>query len=173
MYGSDGSGGKYSRDKRLRSCGSGGATLKVIQGVWRVVGGFASGVTGAQTVPRSELTAVSIILENATASWIHIVVDASYIFKGIARGPKKVELGSHIDLWDRFWELIARRGGPQTVQFTKVASHCTQEEILCGVEPLPFVLHNEAADYFASLGAKYAEASEDDVLRIKNIDQRS
>ena len=58
------------------------------------------------------------------------------------------------------------------MQFTKVSAHCTQEEIMCGVEPLPHVLHNEAADYFASLGAKYAEASEDDVLRVKNIDQR-
>ena len=58
----DEDGGKFSRDPRLRGCGAGAAT---VTDDLKFVGGVCASVTDPQTVPRAELTAACLILQNA------------------------------------------------------------------------------------------------------------
>ena len=94
-------------------CGCGAATLIQTEEGWVTLAGFGAGIVGPQTVPRAELTAICILLECVVTKQIEIVVDADYIFKGIHRGRRGTNLGCHIDLWTRFWDLIDQRGGDQ------------------------------------------------------------
>ena len=65
VYATDGSGGKYTKEPRLRGCGAGVAVSNHYQHplLCRIVGGIAASVPGRQTVPRAELVAVIIVLE--------------------------------------------------------------------------------------------------------------
>jgi len=130
-------------------------------------------VSGNQTVPRAELTAVCIILGIAAAPLITIIVDAIYIIKGFERGPRRVLLYANADLWGRFWELVQGRGGPKSVKFNKIKSHLTSVEVACGVAPLDEVILNEGADAFAEIAATEHAASNADVQAIASADKRT
>ena len=53
-----------------------------------------------------------LALAVAVAPLITIIVDASYILRGVARGRKKTAFFSNPDLWDRFWGLVSKRRDP-------------------------------------------------------------
>jgi len=62
--GTDGSGGKFSTEPSLRSCGAGISVVNYcpVSKAWKLVAGASCTVPEPQTVPRSELTAVCTIL---------------------------------------------------------------------------------------------------------------
>jgi hypothetical protein len=172
-FGTDGSGGKFSSQPRLRACGAGIATVKIVGNSFEVEDGIIAGVGGTQTVPRSELTAIVLLLSLVGNQNISIVVDASYIFKGLEKGKRKCLNGCNGDLWGRFWEAFETRGGHATTKFIKVKSHSTPQELACGcIEPHHFAL-NEAADFFAEESAREREPSDAYVNQVKGVDSRA
>ena len=66
LFGSDGSGGKHSRDPRLRSCGAGAVAITATGSIAFVGGAYAT-FAGKQTVPAAELIGICLILAVATA----------------------------------------------------------------------------------------------------------
>ena len=76
----------------------------------RVVAGIAIGTQGRQTVPRAELTAVCVVLELSRKDYITIIIDATYILRGVARGPAQGRLSASADLWNRFWKAVRHYG---------------------------------------------------------------
>ena len=82
---------------------------------------------------------------------ITVVVDASCIIQGFHRGPKATQFNANPELWDRFWTLLANRGGKKSLAVVEIKSHLTDLEKLCGVADFRHILANEAADQLATV----------------------
>ncbi len=129
---SDGSGGRNSRDKRIRRCGYGYALIYEGRDGFELVSAAFGPLPGdAQTVPRAELMAVTSILSKSKRAFRDLIihVDCKYVVRGWLQG-KGLKPASNRDLWDRFWELIDQV--PVQVSLVKVQSHLTDAHVAGG-----------------------------------------
>ena len=67
----------------------------------KIVAGMTALVPGQQTVPRAELLAVTIVLEVAKKPNIKIIVDASYLIRGMAKGRHATCAGASLHRRDQ------------------------------------------------------------------------
>ena len=135
IAGTDGSGGEHSNDPRLRrvAWGLAVATHESFDPL-----ALASGpVVHRQTVPRAELTALAWLIWHTHGN-IDVAIDAKYVVKGYAKGPKGRH-GSNADLWKDLW--LAREGRDGDVRVRWTPSHVGVEELIPDiVQPWAFVM---------------------------------
>ena len=120
---SDGSGGNFSRDPRLRRCGVGLALFE--HGSPAPQGTIHGGVTAPQTVNRAELMA-AILLATATDGDVILVTDSSFLHRGFHRGPACMHQ-ANADLWGHLWGAIRARRGAFLCR--KIKSHMTVDQL--------------------------------------------
>ena len=100
VAGTDGSGGEFSSDPRLRRCGAALVLASIAAFPWLFV--VVTGeVKGAQTGNRAELTAI-VWLASFTEGDVVASVDSSYVVRGVMRGASFSQ-SSNKDLWAAFW----------------------------------------------------------------------
>jgi ribonuclease HI len=167
--GTDGSGGANSRDPRLRQVGWGLAVFTA-QGwpiLWK-----SGGVTGNQTVPRSELWALCRLAE-ATTGDLKVYIDASYVVNGYRHLNNTVQEDVlHADLWHRLQKANKAREGK--IQVLKMRSHCSDDELRQGlvVQPEAYFA-NSVADVLADAAADRHQHSSQMVEQIGFADARA
>ena len=128
----DGSGGKKSKDKRLRRCGWAWVVPKP-HSHKEAVFGARGALGGPQTVPRAELKAIhhclATIKTHKHIKQLKIVSDCKMAVDGLHKGRQytsKTKLGI---LWGSIWdeyELCVQQG--ITITVVKVKSHATEFE---------------------------------------------
>ena len=77
IFGTDGSGGKFSKDPLLRRCGYSAVTF----GESGQVGLVFGGCPGRHTVPRAELYALSMVIRHSIQPNIKVYVDPGWLVK--------------------------------------------------------------------------------------------
>ena len=85
--------------------------------------------------------------------------------------PRATQFNANPELWDRFWTLLASRGGNKSLTLIKIKSDLSGLEKQCGVAYFRHIAANEAADQLATIAAHTAEPSTDDVGRIAQLDK--
>ena len=152
--GTDGTGGK-DRDPRTRRAYAGAA---VISPCGKKVAYMHSKVSGRQTVPRSELTALIRTLRcvKTTRAWT-IYIDAQYVINGLNADDRSFYLqGRNGDLWQEVFDEL-RKLAEQDISnfdFVKVKSHVTTQEQWerYGMDEDKYI-YNELADAAAETSA--------------------
>ena len=151
-YFTDGSGGAWGSVPALRRCGWGVARLRGDSFQWGAYGALPG---LAQSVPRSELFAVLVILRRAVAgAFLHIVSDSWVTVACFLEGPGGAwRASANADLWAHVWRLVSTMGG---VQLHWVKSHCAEQlSLFEWYAPKVFwVVGNACADVLADYGAK-------------------
>ena len=120
----DGSGGLHSSDKELRRCGWSAVQLAEGKpvGEWSWV---ASPLEGAQqTVPRAELPAVIMVVENACGELEFRTDHQNTVTTVVSRGWAKAMRSTNSDFWERLKTGIDHC--PWRVTFHWVNSHPTE-----------------------------------------------
>ena len=147
----DGSGGIFSSDPRVRRVGW-GAVIGTRPQNGRVIQGWAMGtLEGLQTVPRAELRAL-VWIASMTDGDIEIAVDASYVVKGYEKGERHLHL-NHQDLWGQLWAAVDHRVGSIRLVWTK--SHPSAAYLSKHPEVPEWQYHMNAwADAFADRAAE-------------------
>ena len=159
-YFTDGSGGELTSYPLVRRCGVGIACLGPgLEFAWGCYGALSG---EQQTVPRAELAAALIVLEQvACHNDISFVIDSEITVKLMLRFLKHPHLplyeGANFDLWARFRTRLALRTGCTTVRWVK--SHPTAEHIAHFKLEKRVVLGNAAADVMADLAATEARVA--------------
>lgn len=121
-------------------------------------------MVGPQTVPRSELTALSRLLTFLVpleeAGTIDVYTDNKAVFNGWHAGPK-VSHGNLGDLWSLCWDLdrVVRDRG-WTIRLHKVKSHATEEQMAQGLSSPELKEGNDLADHWAGKAAAYHSITE-------------
>ena len=106
--GTDGSGGEYSKDPRLRRCGW-GVVVSTLHASDQPLATASGPVRGFQTVPRAELTAL-FWLARHTDGDADVAVDAKSVVDDFAKGPHGTYSSSQ-ELWAELWNAIGTRAG--------------------------------------------------------------
>ena len=167
IAGTDGSGGEYSSDVRLRRVGWG---LVLHSTANTHLQGLAYGtVAGAQTVPRAELYAIAY-LAAYTQGDIEALVDSSYVVKGFNRGPGYPQ-SRNKDLWGFLWSSMGARRGKLLV--TKVRAHATESTLIHSQPPPLHFIVNSCADMAAARGADLARLSREQVKSVHDMDTKA
>ncbi|CAE8582441.1 unnamed protein product, partial [Polarella glacialis] len=163
----DGSGGEHSADPRLRRVGW-GAVVSTAYAVWPIA--WASGgVQGTQTVPRAELQALVWLAQN-TSGTVDVAIDAAYVVKGVAKGPRFVH-DNHMDLWSALWSAMRNRVGKINAFWTK--SHCSLDQLEQGLAITWAFVLNHVADQLADEAAEKAQLPAAVVDIVRWIDARA
>jgi hypothetical protein len=111
-----------------------------------------------------------LMLALMTIGHLAVVVDASYVTKGFARGKHWVHK-HHTDLWQQLWQAIDNREGKLFIY--KVSSHATASQLENGdVEGWACCL-NQGADRLAGKAADKYQLPETAVDLIRHIDARA
>ena len=85
-----------------------------------------SRVPGKQTVPRSELWALLLVMQRMkTGGRYKVFIDASYVINGLQARTVNYTRGSNGDIWTRIFAELDRVGSLDAV---KVKSHITSNE---------------------------------------------
>ena len=167
IIGTDGSGGLFSSDPRLRRCGCGCIVLD--RELMAPIGGAAFPLAGPiQTVPRSELSAL-IFVASRTRGAAPAFIDARYVVGGLARGCGARHRKNQ-DLWAKYWEITGARGGD--LKAFHIRSHRPDITLGAGHDPAAFLV-NALADKLADDAAATAKPSSRDVAAIRGIDERA
>ena len=162
----DGSGGAYASDHRLRRCGFGFVLIYNLRPVAFVVGAMGG---QSQTVPRAELTAL-IVLARKTSGNLEVFVDADYVVKGFAKGSHGLH-NTNIDLWETLWMVVSDRVGSLTVVKTK--AHANVDDLEAGKTDVVQLAANHYADAAANEGALRNEVLWSILSIIEWIDART
>ena len=165
-YYTDGSGGQHTRYRRLRRCGYGVAHFEHVDVPGDPVRGGAHAVLAheVQTVPRAELRAATIVLENARGP-IVIVTDCKLVKTGFDKGPGH-RTRSHLAAdWRRFWQAYHEYVGDVTVLWTK--AHAVAGDLRAGRTTPMDAYGNAAADKLAEIGAMRASVTDADADAFK------
>ncbi|CAE8605518.1 unnamed protein product [Polarella glacialis] len=163
----DGSGGEHSADPRLRRVGW-GAVVSTAYAVWPIA--WASGgVQGTQTVPRAELQALVWLAQN-TSGTVDVAIDAAYVVKGVAKGPRFVH-DNHMDLWSALWSAMRNRVGKINAFWTK--AHCSLDQLEQGLAITWAFVLNHVADQLADEAAEKAQLPAAVVDIVRWIDARA
>jgi ribonuclease HI len=165
--GTDGSGGEFSSDQRLRRCGASLVIAFSSSLPWPTAT-IIGGVAGAQTGNRAELTAIWW-LALYTDGDITVVVDSSYVVRGVQRGRLFVHATNH-DLWSDYWKAAAARVGAILVK--KVKSHCTPNDVAVGKISWSDYIVNGMADHLAGVAAEQAALPRWLVEQVRATDQQ-
>jgi hypothetical protein len=147
VAGTDGSGGDFSSDPRLRRYGAALVLGRSAARPWPFAV-IAGEVWVAQTGNSAELTAIWWLdkFTNVLAA-----VDSSYVINEVLRGASFSHSSNH-DLWSLFWAATRARRGD--IAARKVKSHCNPQDVLEGkIGFRDFVLNGMVADWVAGLAA--------------------
>ena len=157
-FGTDGTGGVYTSDARLRRCAWAIAQIRP-GGSGDVLGVLFGALPCRQTVPRSELWALVQLLERlCPASPATVYLDCLPVFKAYSKGREHCLYNSQMsDMWSQFWALHAERLAPLRLGW--VPSHKSAQEA-CELDlPLDAVAANTAADTAATFAASQCQLS--------------
>lgn len=124
---------------------------------------------GKQTVPRSELSAITQVLKLIdTKTNLRVIVDARYVVDGVySTNRQKYIIGASGDLWLRRYQLWGSWHGKLEVYKTKARVSTVQEWQRYSKHFKCFVL-NEMADFAVNTSArKYKPTAEQNVQRTK------
>jgi ribonuclease HI len=158
----DGSGGPFTAERRLRRCGWGFAVLNAEGEI--VARGWGPLTSWRQTVPLSELEAATQ-LARCTLGDLDINIDASYVVRGVRRGPENLPK-RYTYQWQKFWEAV----GGRAVVARKIKAHQSREEALgAGVAESDWAA-NEAADQLAEQAAMAAQLPAEAVAEVQRLD---
>ena len=163
-YWTDGSGGEHGSIPILRRCGCGIATMTVRQEGDRLIISRSWAVYFAlpgsiQTVPRSELQAILVVLQNVEV-WLPVDI-ASDSLVNVAlflKGPRFTRNAANPDLWQQVWEAVRLRTADTIVRW--IRSHTGPKEISAGEISELDSKGNEWADRMADRAAELAKVPE-------------
>ena len=168
VFATDGSGGANTSDARLRRCGWSVCALSfspspdILAAAW-------GPLPGRQTVPRSELYALCVLLALCPAQAITVHIDCFPVYQGWKAGQEACTKGSAMDdLWWVFWGLLRPRPGALLLLWCP--SHTTPAGVAQGLLSKEAFLANAAADSLASRAAAAAQLSPDLVQRVREVD---
>jgi ribonuclease HI len=158
----DGSGGPFSAERRLRRCGWGFAILSA-EGTL-VAYGWGPLTSWRQTVPLAELEAATQ-LARCTLGDLVINIDATYVVRGVRRGADNPP-ARHKYQWQRFWEAV----GCRSVVALKIKAHQSRESALAaGIRDTDWAA-NDAADKLAERAAAEAQLPGSAVAEVQRLD---
>ena len=165
-YWTDGSGGRHSAFPSLRRCGLAVSVVQPRQGGWpEFCWGAYMCLPGAkQTVPRSELMACILVLQNVSSGPVMIATDSWITVLGFRRGPEGYQAHENADLWALFWVQVRRLG--TCVDLRWVKAHATTLHLSQGRVSLLDLFGNACADTLADRAAKDAEVFPGDAARF-------
>ena len=154
FFATDGSGGPFSNEPRLRKCAWAVVAVALVDGDYVLVGsiaGFVCDGPNPNTVARAELRAfVELLRSIPEGCEPRVAVDASFVinvYNKLRRCPKKIR-NPHGDLRGQLVTLLDKQ-----VSLTKVKSHITHEEhVSLGRESWSWHA-NQCADELASMNA--------------------
>lgn len=172
----DGSGGEFSSDRRLRRCGwsvafvngtpADGALPTFRCGAYGTVNDYM------QTVNRAELLAtVQAMFLSKPDEELHIWTDSKFVVRGHFKGKDATKNAHHADVWKLFWQLKEERTAPTILH--KVKAHTEAEDIIAGTIGLFEHAGNKIADALAAKGAALNQPSESDIARVRAADQKA
>ena len=185
VYFTDGSGGPYSSYPSIRRCGVGICVIDMNADfhnpdadplIW---GAYLALPGPLQTVPRSELYAVMVIVERASVGLFEVRSDAKIIVDLYARGRAACLSAEHSDLWRRIWSILDR--GVVILRLVWVKGHSDEFAIAeqYMVEPVN-VFGNTYADALADRAAEEHQVSLQDAITtrwhfsaVRNIQARA
>ena len=168
----DGSGGKYTKDKRLRRCGWGWIVLShPREGEFLChQGGFGTLEGWSQTVPRAELRA-AIEAVAGTVGPVDIFTDCGMLVRGAARPMSQWCDGANCDLWLELYTAVSNHRG--SVDFIKVKAHDDGTLMRQGRQS-PFAFFgNCLVDRLASQGAQQHELPEGWAATVGLVDAKA
>ena len=116
VWGIDGSGGKYSKDWRLRRCDWSFAHLGVDGRIDAVRCGSLP--CARQSSPRAELYALIQLLK-ASCGDRRVYRDCLLVVKGARKSLRAKRKSSMLDLWTEFHRVLKDNGGSLNVLWTK------------------------------------------------------
>ena len=150
----DGSGGEYSSEPRLRRCGWSLAEVRLAASPPVLVQGLFGTLPGvAQTVNRAELfAALQAVLLFTGELVVH--TDSAYVFNLASRFPADLDVDANLDLWDELWTALSVRTMPVT--WVKVKSHADEPAWRANRVTTPLAIGNTYADTLAGVAAERA-----------------
>ncbi len=161
----DGSGGTFSSEPRLRRCGWGFAILDPSGNL--LASGSGPLTSWRQTVPLAELEAATQ-LALSTKGDLTFHVDATYVLRGVRRGSASVPK-RHSYQWQRFWAAV----GDRRAEALKIAAHKTLDQALQeGVDPVAWEA-NDQADKLAERAAAEAQLPAEAVAAVQRLDEEA
>jgi len=132
-------------------------------------------LTGAQTVPRSELTALIVLLtflnQHHRVGTITVHTDSKIVYNVFLKGRHVVKSRSMGALWDECWDLweqLMLKGWE--IQLLKVKAHATEEMLEEGIVTQEHAQGNALADHWAGKGADINEPENGTQLIVKKLD---
>jgi hypothetical protein len=163
-YWTDGSGGDHGSIPALSRCGCGIATMTVqaegdrqaVARSWAVHFALPGSM---QSVPRSELHAILVVLQSVEI-WLPVDI-ASDSLVNVAlyrKGPRFTKNAANPDLWLQVWEAVRLRTAETTVRW--IRSHTGPKEIAAGEISELDSKGNEWADRMADRAAELAKVPE-------------
>ena len=155
---SDASAGEYGRWPRLRRCGCGLARIRSsLDLTYELVWGAHFALPGdKQTVPRAELYAMVVAVENTNPCHeLHIFSDSKINVDLYDKGTGGCLNAENSDLWDRMWRAIAGRTAVLRISWVK--AHCTIEQLSRGETTEEHFVGNAVADALAAVAAHAAQ----------------
>jgi len=164
----DGSGGPFSADPRLRRASF---AVVVLSGDLRLLGFVGGTVTGKQTTNRAELVAV-LVAHLRTSGSATVVVDSSYVQQPFAKDTDGgLCQATHLDLWAEVRQRRQQRQGELTL--FKIRSHLGLAQALAeGFSPRAW-LANHLADAVAGYVAEEAQPQPAACSEVAAIDGKA
>jgi hypothetical protein len=126
LVATDGSGGEFSSDRRLRSCGWGAVWLRNNPRLEASFGLCGSLPFPTQTVPLAELFALwQVVRWSPLADLVSIFADASYVVSNFNKGRQHcLSHVSHAFLWGAIFDRVEELSGlGVVVVVSKVKAH--------------------------------------------------
>ena len=169
VYATDGSGGKHTKDPRLRRCGWAAVHITG-QGLDLKLQGAAWGpLPGKQTVGRAELWAIIFLLHSAPGD-LTVYLDCKSVYKRWAANNRNIKKSTSMgDLWQLFWGALDQRDTELNLIWHP--SHKTAEQAVASSIPPSAYAANNAADKLAAMGAKQHQLDDTLVEQVKELDQ--
>ena len=170
-YYTDGSGGEYSDIPALRRCAFGIAHLKPLLPPYLDPNPVLFGAHGplpgfTQTVPRSELFAVLVVIQKvAVRSIIVIVSDSAVTVDGFRSGRACCMSSPHSDLWEQVFDLIEQRHLGVTLLWVKSHWQLSMQDQY-PIHPVDLI-GNSAADSLANHAALQCQVIHHDAIDLK------
>ena len=172
LYFTDGSGGRYGGHASLRRCGMGIAVCNFQSFIPALLWRCASKLLGSlQTVPRSELFALTLIVVRVRGGDIEVVVDNKWVVDTAIRLSEVGLAGldfpndvPHSDLWRTFLCNISSKNLWVRVRWTK--SHVSAQDLQNRDLSLFDTFGNAAAEALAEVGARKDQVDKQDAAAV-------
>ncbi|CAK0883367.1 unnamed protein product, partial [Prorocentrum cordatum] len=143
---------EHDLEMARRRVGIGVATMKMIDGKWSMSAGTMADLPGRrQTVPRAEITAFAIAIEETRGDIVYVTDHYPLLTawtKGRAQDPGR---GKNADLWARIKRAVMDTS-PRHIEVEWTPSHQDEDEVEL-VNPI-FAMGNSFADALATVAAE-------------------